>query len=72
MQGARSAATKTYQVDKRGSEHRATQQMTIAVVFQHPVKNRCRTRAYALLLCPTMNVRQAKASAAITQKTAPI
>jgi len=27
MQGARSAATETYQIDGRGSEHRATPQM---------------------------------------------
>src|SRR6266571_5350178 len=36
MQGARSAATETYQVDRRRSEHRATQQMASAVVFQQP------------------------------------
>jgi len=34
MQDARSAATEIYLVDKRGSEHRATQQMTTAVVLR--------------------------------------
>jgi len=36
MRGARSAATETYQVDRRGSEHRATKQMVPAAVFQQP------------------------------------
>lgn len=38
MQGARSGATETYQADRRGSEHRATPQMTTAVVFQQPAR----------------------------------
>ena len=38
MRGARSAATETYQVDRRGSEHRATKQMVPAAVFQQPAK----------------------------------
>jgi hypothetical protein len=37
MRGARGAATETYQVDRRGSEHRATKQMMPAAVFQQPV-----------------------------------
>ncbi len=40
MQGARSAEPETYQVDRRGSEHRATQQMASAVVFQQPVRSK--------------------------------
>ena len=40
MQGARSAATETYQVDRRGSEQRATQQAGFAAVFQQPVRER--------------------------------
>ncbi len=38
MQGARSGAPETYQLDRREGEHRATQQMAPAVVFQQPVK----------------------------------
>ena len=38
MQGARSAAAETYQVDRRGREHRATPQIVFAVVFQQPVR----------------------------------
>ena len=34
MQDARSAATETYLVDRRGSEHRATQQVAVAVVLR--------------------------------------
>jgi enolase len=33
MQGARRAATKTYRLDRRGSEHRATQQVARAVIY---------------------------------------
>jgi len=34
MQDAWSTATETYLVDRRGSEHRATQQVTAAVVLR--------------------------------------
>ena len=37
MQGAQSGAPETYPLDGRGGEHRATQQMAPAVVFQQPV-----------------------------------
>src|SRR3990167_6979035 len=38
MRGARRAETETYQMDRRGSEHRATKQMAAAAAFQQAAR----------------------------------
>jgi UDP-2,3-diacylglucosamine hydrolase len=50
MRGARRAATETYPIDRRGSEHRATKQMAVAADFQQAAKGRLPCSATALFV----------------------